>query len=161
LESRHPEKVLMVRGDFAAKRDEEHIALVAALLEAGEFCGAPENHARVIETLARREFVGVSESALRHGIDGEMDFGHDLKRTVRDFCVFYRDDANEPSGDKAAWALDLVRASGLCQTSSALSFAFAKKVFRPDIFNRAAELRRSFTAQIKPERMNECQPAFA
>ena len=36
----HPEKVLMVRRDFAEKRDEEHVALVAALLEACEFCDA-------------------------------------------------------------------------------------------------------------------------
>src|SRR5579859_135901 len=38
LDSQHPEKVLMVRDDFAAKRSEEHVALVAALIEACEFC---------------------------------------------------------------------------------------------------------------------------
>ena len=39
----HPEKVLMVRRDFAEKRESEHLALAAALLDACEFCDAPEN----------------------------------------------------------------------------------------------------------------------
>ena len=143
LDALHPEKVLMVRADFAAKRSEEHIALVAALLEACEFCDQPENHTQMISTLARPRFVGVSEATLRHGIRGEIDFGHDLGRNVQDFCIFHREGANEPSGDKAAWALQLVRDSGLCPDPSAISFAFAKKIFRPDIFEKAVALRHS------------------
>jgi ABC-type nitrate/sulfonate/bicarbonate transport system substrate-binding protein len=143
LDALHPEKILMVRADFAAKRSEEHVALVATLLEACEFCDQPENHAQIISTLARPGFVGVSETALRHGIEGTIDFGHDLGRTLRDFCIFHRDGANEPSGDKAVWALQLVRDSGLCPDPSAVSFALAKKIFRPDIFQKAAALRHS------------------
>jgi ABC-type nitrate/sulfonate/bicarbonate transport system substrate-binding protein len=143
LDALHPEKVLMVRADFAASRREEHIALVAALLEACEFCDTPENHEQIIATLAQPQFVGVAANSLRHGIDGAMDFGHDTERAVSDFCVFHRDHANEPGGDKAAWALDLIRASGLCPQPSALNFAFAKKIFRTDIFESASQLRSS------------------
>jgi ABC-type nitrate/sulfonate/bicarbonate transport system substrate-binding protein len=143
LDALHPEKALMVRADFAASRHEEHIALVAALLEACEFCDAPANHARIAATLARPEYVGVSADSLRHGIDGAMDFGHDTGRAVSDFCIFHRDHANEPSGDKAAWAMELIRASGLCPQPSALNFAAAKKIFRPDIFESASQLRSS------------------
>lgn len=149
LDALHPEKVLMVRSDFAAKRSEEHIALVAALIEACEFCDQPENHERVIETLARPEFVGVSVTALRHGINGNLDFGHDTERSVGDFCIFHRDHANEPSGDKAAWALELVRASGFCPPPSAINFAFAKKIFRADIFESASKLSRQTRAGCK------------
>ena len=87
LDALHPEKVLMVRSDFAAKRHEEHVALVAALLEACEFCDQPENHERIIATLARPEFVGADATALRHGINGELDFGHAPERSVSDFCI--------------------------------------------------------------------------
>ena len=142
LDALHPEKILMVRSDFAATRHAEHVALVAALIEACEFCDQPANHERVIATLARPEFVGVPATALRHGIDGTMDFGHGAEGNVGDFCRFHRDKANEPSGDKAAWALDLVRASGLCPDPSALNFNFAKKIFRTDIFEQASELSR-------------------
>src|SRR6185437_13906564 len=71
----HPEKVLMVRCDFVEKRAEEHTALLAALLEACTFCDEPQNHAQLFATLARPEYVGVAESALRRGIGREFDFG--------------------------------------------------------------------------------------
>jgi len=140
MDSLHPEKVLMVRNDFAAQRSEEHVALVAALIEACEFCGKPANHEQIVETLARPEYVGTAKSALRHGITGEMDFGHGKSRLIRDFCVFHCDQANEPSDDKAAWALELVRLSGLCPDPSALNFALARKIFRADIYGQAVAL---------------------
>jgi ABC-type nitrate/sulfonate/bicarbonate transport system substrate-binding protein len=155
LDALHPEKVLMVRGDFAAKRSEEHVALVAALLEACEFCDQPENHEQVIETLARPEYIGVAASALRHGISGEMDFGHDAERAVGDFCIFHRDHANEPGGDKAAWVLELVRTSGLFQEAPAISFALGRKIFRPDIFEQAVALRHSTSTPAEHEIENQ------
>ncbi len=93
-------------------------------------------------TLARREYVGASEMALRRGLSGEFDFGHDLTRTVPDFTIFSRDDANEPDGKKAAWVIQHLRDSGLCKDASALTFALGKKVFRADIFNKAKEISR-------------------
>lgn len=141
LDPGHPEKVLMVRRDFAERRPEEHIALIAALLEACEFCDAPDNHEEIISILARPEYVGVSEAALRNAVNDRLDFGHGISRQMEDFCIFNRNDANEPSGDKAAWALELVRTSGLCQEVSALNFALGRKVFRPDIFDRAVRTR--------------------
>jgi ABC-type nitrate/sulfonate/bicarbonate transport system substrate-binding protein len=42
LEPRHPEKVLMLRRDFAEQHEAEHLALIAALVEAGHFCDAPK-----------------------------------------------------------------------------------------------------------------------
>jgi ABC-type nitrate/sulfonate/bicarbonate transport system substrate-binding protein len=149
LDAGHSEKVLMVRRDFAERRAGEHAALIAALLEACEFCDQPENHEEIISTLARPEYVGVSGAALRYGIEGKLDFGHGLARKVGDFCVFHRSDANEPSGDKAAWALELVRSSGLCPEPAALNFAFGRKVFRPDIFEQATRLR-DHKPEIRP-----------
>jgi len=143
LDPLHPEKVLLTRSDFAAARPSDHVALIAALLEACEYCDRPENHAEIIATLARPEFVGAPETALRHGIDGEIDFGHDLERVMREFCIFHRDGANEPSGDKAAWVLELVRSSGLCQDPGAINFSFARKIFRQDIFEQGRAMRQS------------------
>ncbi|HEY5040508.1 MAG TPA: CmpA/NrtA family ABC transporter substrate-binding protein [Verrucomicrobiae bacterium] len=143
LDALHPEKVLMVRNDFAERHHDEHVALVAALLEACEFCDQQENHESIIRTLARPEYVGVAESALRHGITGGMDLGHDRERAMSDFCIFHRNCANAPSGDKVAWAIDLVRSSGLCPEPSAINFALGRKIFRADIFEQAVKLRGS------------------
>jgi ABC-type nitrate/sulfonate/bicarbonate transport system substrate-binding protein len=157
LDPGHPEKVLMVRHEFAAKCAEEHLALVAALLEACEFCDAPENRNEVVATLARPEYVNAPAAALRRGFDGEFDFGHGRVRTVRDFNLFYRHHANEPSGDKAAWVIQHLRDSGLCKDAAALGFALGRQVFRADIFERAVRLRSSNSKQPTPSE-NEIQP---
>lgn len=140
LEPGHPEKVLMVRRDFAEQRAAEHVALVAALIEACAFCDHPENRTHIAATLARPEYIGVEESILRRGLDGEMDLGHGMERSIQDFCIYHRHDACEPSGDKTAWVLEVIRASGLCKDPLSVNFAFGRKVFRTDIYEQAVRL---------------------
>ena len=143
LEPNHPEKVLMVRREFADERADDHYALVAALLNACEYCQAPENREHVIRTLARDEYVGASEAALRAGFSGRFDFGQGGgRRAIPDFNIFYGQNANEPSGEKVAWVLQHMRDSGRCPDTSALNFALGRRVFRPDIFEKASELSR-------------------
>jgi ABC-type nitrate/sulfonate/bicarbonate transport system substrate-binding protein len=149
LEPNHPEKVLMVRRDFSEKRDEEHLALVAALLEACEFCHAHENRERVITTLARPEYVGAPETTLRAGLSGKLDFGRGRGvRAIPDFNIFYGHNANEPSGEKVAWVLQHMRDSGLCKEPSALNFALGRRVFRTDIFHEAVKLSHSTATNL-------------
>jgi hypothetical protein len=82
--------------------------------------------------------VGASAAALRCGITGEFDFGHGITRAVPDFNVFHRHDANEPTGDKAAWVLQRMRSSGLCR-EAVLDFQLARRVFRADLYAQALE----------------------
>lgn len=145
LDHGHPEKVLMVRREFAVKQAENHQALIAALLEACHFCDQPANHRRIAEVLARPEYVGVSADLLLRGLDGQLDFGHGQTRSVDDFCVFSRQNANEPSGDKAAWALELVRESGLCNDPSLLNFNCGRHVFSTEIYEAALKLNGSIS----------------
>lgn len=133
----HPEKVLMVRRDFVEKRDEEHLALVAALLEACKFCDAPDNREQIIATLAQPGYVNVPAAVLRPGFSAEFDFGHGGVRSIPNFNVFHRHNANVPSGDKAAWIIQRLRTSGLCTDTSTLNADLGQQVFRKDIFDRA------------------------
>jgi two-component system, oxyanion-binding sensor len=139
----HPEKVLMVRRDFAERRAEEHLSLIAALLEACEFCDVADNRGQIISTLARPEYVGVAETALRPGIQGQFDFGHGVVRPMPDFNVFHRYGANEPSSDKVAWVIQHLRDSSPGKDVTALNSALGRRVFRPDIFDMAVRLRES------------------
>ena len=161
LDPGHPEKALMVRREFAVKHAHEHVALVAALLEACEFCAAPENHGRISATLARPEFVGVPAEILRRGMGGKLRFGRENVQALADFCVFYGSGANEPAGDKAAWALELIRASGLCAAPSVLDFNLARRVFRADIFDQAVRLTSKTSTQPHHEIRLENEPALA
>ena len=137
----HPEKVLMVRRVFAEKRSEEHLALVAALLGSCRFCAAKENREEVIATLARAGYVDTPAPVLSRGLSGPFDFGGRRVRSVSDFFVFHGNDANEPSQDKAAWALQLIRASGLFSETSRLNLELARRVYRSDIFAQAQILQ--------------------
>lgn len=141
LEPSHPEKVLMLREDVAENRGEEHLAMVAALLEACEMCEAAENRERLIPILARPEYVNVSADALRRGFESRFDFGFGKVRDVPDFNIFHRNQANEPSGSKAAWAFQSVRSSPLCKNPSAISFALGRRIFRIDLYEKALRLR--------------------
>lgn len=133
----HPEKVLMVRRDFAEKHDEDHLALVATLLEACKFCDAPDNREQIIATLAQPGYVNVPAGVLRRGFSAEFDFGHGEVRSIPNFNVFHRHNANEPSADKAAWILQRLQTSGLCADAPAPDAGLGQRVFRKDIFDRA------------------------
>ena len=146
----HPEKVLMVRRVFAEQRAEEHCLLVVALIEACAYCDCSGNRDQVVATLARPEFVAAPAALLRRGLSGEVDFGHHQLRHVPDFCIFHHNNANEPSRDKAAWALDLVRVSGLCRDPAELNFALGRGVFRQDIFEQASRLQGAFSTRPAP-----------
>lgn len=156
LDPGHPEKVLMVRRDFAERRAAEHTALVAALLEACEFCDAPEHRNEIVALLARPEYIGAAAAALRCGFDGRFEFGRGEFRTVTNFNLFHRHAANEPTVAKAAWLLRQLRGSNLGIAPEALTLALGRQVFRADIFASANQLRNDTSKhhhenEIKPE----------
>lgn len=159
LEPGHPEKVLMVRKQYAERHAAEHAALVAALKEACEFCDEPANFLEIATTLAQPEFVGVPAEILLRGLSGKLDYGNGVTRPVSDFFVFHRDGANEPSGDKAAWALQLVRASGFCTEPSGLNFTLGRRVFRNDLYQLAAQnISQTSNQSIHDEKKSDLIP---
>lgn len=127
----HPEKVLMVRREFAEERDDEHVRLIAALLEACRFCATPANVDRIIETLGEPQFVNAPAGALRVGC--KNIFGNPAGHAGQD-------DAYEPSRAKALWVLGQLRESGLLARPSMSDQNAAKSVFRDDLFRRAIQL---------------------
>ncbi|MGC3960829.1 MAG: CmpA/NrtA family ABC transporter substrate-binding protein [Verrucomicrobiota bacterium] len=159
LDPYHPEKVLMVRSEFAQQRDQEHTALIAALLEACAYCDNTANHEHIVSVLARPEFVNVPADVLRCGLSGKFNFTRGEGRSISDFCIFHRHDANEPSADKAGWVLRNLRTSGLCKDAALLNAALGRKVFRTDIFAAAQKLQNS--SKPDHEKNNDSQTHIA
>jgi len=137
----HPEKVLMVRKTFADRSHDEHLALIAALLEAAEFCDLPEHRASVAEILARPEYVGAPSGVLRASMCGTFDYGNGRVEQCPGFNIFARDNANEPDAAKARWVVDSLVESGLA-TAEQLAPDSAARCFRADIFAEARALRK-------------------
>jgi ABC-type nitrate/sulfonate/bicarbonate transport system substrate-binding protein len=146
LEPRHPEKVLMVRGDFAEHSEDEHLALIGALAEAGEFCEQPENRERLMKTLALPQYVGAPVQALRKSMAGTFDYGHGRVEEQPAFHIFAGAGVSEPSPDKAEWVVRQLLASGVVRDRTALPADRAGECFRADIFQQATESIRTTTA---------------
>ena len=137
----HPEKVLMVRGDFAARHDDQHTALIAALLEAARFCDEPANRETVAATLARPGCVGADADAIRRSMRAEYDFGNGRVEPCQGFNIFARENASEPDERKAVWVARSLVSSGLA-TAAQLPLEQCVNTFRTDIFARASALAR-------------------
>jgi ABC-type nitrate/sulfonate/bicarbonate transport system substrate-binding protein len=135
----HPEKVLMVRADFAERADEQHTALIAALIEAARLCDDSANGETVAETLARPGCVGANAEAIHRGMRAVYDFGNGRVEPCQGFNIFARENASEPDERKAVWVAQSFVSSGLAAAGQ-LPIEMCGKCFRPDIFARAAAL---------------------
>ncbi len=140
LAPRHPEKVLMVRREFAERAEREHLALIAALIEAGEFCALPENRERLMATLALPHYVGVPIQTLRMSMAGTFDYGHGRIEQQPAFHIFSGDDVNEPTPAKADWVIGNLLASGLVKDPSLVPAERRAEWFRANIFQQANAL---------------------
>ncbi|MBC8001750.1 MAG: ABC transporter substrate-binding protein [Opitutaceae bacterium] len=136
----HPEKVLLVRRQFSEARHEEHIRLIAALLEACAYCDRPENHEMIVNTIGQARFLNVPPDCLRPGFSGAFGFGPDRTERLPDIMVFSRHDANEPSIDKAAWIINHLIRSGIMKSPARLHPSHARNHFRVDLYEEARRL---------------------
>jgi ABC-type nitrate/sulfonate/bicarbonate transport system substrate-binding protein len=136
----HPEKALLVSEQFAEDRHEEHLRLIAALVEACLFCDQSGNLETVVALLALPQYVNVPVETLRNGFSGSFDYGHGKREDSPDFAIFSRYEANIPSYDKAAWLTRQIARSGLAPAGFFPAGAVRRSAFRPDLFQQAMEL---------------------
>jgi ABC-type nitrate/sulfonate/bicarbonate transport system substrate-binding protein len=136
----HPEKVLMVRRTFAEQYPDEHLRLVAALLEACIYCDDPTHREQMIEILSRPEYVNVSPECLRQSLIGPFNCGHDRVKAASEFHIFHRHAANEPSTEKAAWVMRHMVNFGALRNQTIQPVNLATSVFREDLFENASRL---------------------
>ena len=137
----HPDKVLMVRKEFAEGRADEHERLIAALIQACAFCDKPQNRRAISDCLAHSQYVDAPQDCIRAGLTGPFIMGNGCIRSSEDFHIFHRDNANEPGYDKAQWTIsqmDALLDAGDHGTGER-PLLRAATVFRPDIYERAQQ----------------------
>ena len=136
----HPEKVVMVRRDFAETHASEHTRILAALIEACAWVHDAANLEILLATLAQSHYVNAAPALLRRSLSGPFHFGHGRSETVPDFFRFAGDDVNEPAPDKAHWILEHLLRLGVIPDRIAVRTLAAGAVFRPDLFAKARQL---------------------
>ncbi len=138
----NPEKVFGVSAQWAKENPNTHLALLRALIRAGmwldENNGA--NRAEAVKILSRSDYVGADEEVLANSMTGTFEYEKGDKRPAPDFNIFFRLYATYPYYSDAVWYLSQMRRWG--QINEAKDDAWfdetAKKVYRPDIYLKAA-----------------------
>lgn len=99
----HPGKVLGVREDWANAYPNTHIALVKALLEAGQYCAEPANAIEIQEILSRREYVSTNLEYIQLGDPNSAVC--DLNMPMREYAhhLFFGEGVNRPSRTEQLW----------------------------------------------------------
>ena len=154
----HPEKVLLVRKDFAIRRSHEHERLIAALLHACFLCDLPENRGLVRDLLAQPQFVNAPPECLHPGLIGPFGPRDAQPRLYQELNIFHRSRANPPTGTKAKWLTGrLFEFLRWPVTPPGL-----KEVFRPDMYRRAQLLLpKDITTELLPQSVNQRFSEFA
>lgn len=147
----HPEKVLMVQKRFGTERTEEHLALLAALIEACAWCDEPTNHRELIAVLARPEHLNLHENSIAPGFSREFQLGNGRSEVLPEFTIFHRHEANEPSMEKAAWVVNNMLRNGVLPDTQNFNAAAARQTFRPDIYQEALQLTQRNVAPMGGE----------
>lgn len=143
----HPEKVLMVREDFAVSRSEEHLALVGATVEAAALCATPDFRSELVKLLSRQEYLNLPAKVIAPALDGPFALGAERGfRDATDYIRFHEQEANAPSPVRAQWLIDGLQRHGLIPAATVMPSNLARRVFRSDLHTQA--IRRQASAPL-------------
>ena len=139
----NPEKVFGVTAEWAEKNPQTHLAVVKALIRAGQWLDAsPENRLEACRILARPEYVGADFRIIANSMTGTWEYYPGDTRPLPDFNVFFRHFATYPYYSDAIWYLTQMRRWG--QIGEAKSDGWyretAASVYRADVYREAAKL---------------------
>lgn len=112
LERNHPEKILLVRGDFFHGRPEEYAALRKAVVAACKYCDAAENRAALVDLFVERDLFPCGREVLANALIGPFATGAGNQSLREPFVSFHRGDANRATAQRAAWFVETTLESG-------------------------------------------------
>lgn len=135
----HPEKALMTKESFDHDRREQHIALVASLIEAAIYCENPANRKTVARLASDRKRVNCSESFVYECLSPRFNYGMGRIEERPRFMSFHTG-SNRSDGDAALeWIFHGLAGNGQeihCSDRSSL----IESVFKSDVYDNALEL---------------------
>lgn len=140
----NPEKVFGITAAFAQKYPNTTLAMTKALIRAAKWLDENNNanRAAAVDILSRSEYVGADREVIANSMTGTFEYEKGDKREVPDFNVFFRYFATYPYYSDAVWYLSQMRRWGQIAEArdDAWYDAVARKVYRPDIYIKAARL---------------------
>ena len=138
----NPEKVFVIRKDFAEKYPNTTIAITKALIRAAKWLDEKGNRPEAVSILSMPDYVGADSVVIANSMTGTFEFEKGDKRSMPDFNVFYRYNATYPFYSDGIWFLTQMRRWGQIpeSKSDAWYHETIKKIYRPDLWTKAAEM---------------------
>ncbi len=137
----NPEKVFGVTAAWARKYPKTHLAVIKALIRAGQWLDAsPENRKEACRILSEPQYVGTDYKVIANSMTGTWEYFPGDTREVPDFNVFFRYHATYPYYSDCIWFLTQMRRWGQISEDKPAAWyqQVAKEVYRPDIYLEAA-----------------------
>ncbi len=139
----NPEKVFGMTKAFTEKYPNTTVRIVKAMLRAAKWLDENNNANRpeAVKILSQPNYVGADYEVIANSMTGTFEYEKCDKRSVPDFNVFFRYNATYPYYSDAVWYLTQMRRWGQISEHKDDNWYFktAKKVYRPDIYQKAAE----------------------
>ena len=139
----NPEKVFGMSKSFTEKNPNTTIHIVKAMIRAAKWLDEDNNKNRMeaVKILAKPNYVGADADVIANSMTGTFEYEKGDKRDVPDFNTFFRHNATYPYYSDAIWYLTQMRRWGqIAEKKPDEWYAdMAKKVYRPDIYQKAAE----------------------
>jgi len=137
----NPEKVFGVTGGWNDQHPNTHVAVVKALIRAGQWLDASlDNRREACRILARPEYVGADYEVIANSMTGTFEYAKGDVRALPDFNVFFRYHATYPYYSDAVWYLTQMRRWGQLPEAhpDAWYAETARAVYKPDVYRAAA-----------------------
>ena len=145
------EKVLLVTGRFAETH--EHLAMIAALIEAARFCQNPANRMELVRILAQPCYLDVPEAAIANSLRGPLFTGREM-RSVPEMILFSGRGVNVPDRAKGRAVFKDIAALGVTAGNTAFRPDAIGRIFRQDLYQQALQLVNGPTS-LKPTSSSE------
>lgn len=144
----NPEKVFGITKGWADQNPTTVIAVVKALIKAGKWLDATDaagnliNRKEACRILSQKEYVGADYEVIANSMTGTFIFQKTDVRAMPDFNVFFKYYATYPYYSDCIWFLTQMRRWGQISDPKPASWYHetAQKVYRPDLYLKAAEL---------------------
>ncbi|MEM1099546.1 MAG: CmpA/NrtA family ABC transporter substrate-binding protein, partial [Planctomycetota bacterium] len=133
-----PEKVLGVTKAWSEQNPHTHVALVSALIKAGQWLDTPEHRAEAAEILSLPQYVGIEPSRILPSLTGS--FRVDASAEPIDapwFHVFSDNQANMPWRSQALWYVTQMARWGQIESAYEAQLALSR-VYRDDVYRGSA-----------------------
>lgn len=143
----NPEKVLGMTKEWVDENPNTALAVIKAMIRAGKWLdetkgGKLVNREEAVRLLSKPNYVGADYEVIKNSMTGSFIFQKTDVRKMPDFNVFFKYHCTYPWYSDGVWFLTQMRRWGQISEPKTESWykETAKKVYRPDIYLKAAKL---------------------